>query len=109
VLTDIEKTCDWVVMLDGGAVLRSGPLTELSVSEEVALEVLGEQTPVVEALEARGAMVSIDDRTIGVRHPNTDPFDLVRDVLAETGSGLRRMGPRRTTLEDVFLEGSDDE
>jgi ABC-2 type transport system ATP-binding protein len=109
VLTDIEQTCDWVVMLDGGRVLRSSPLTELSVAEEVAVEVLGEPEPVVEALRSRGAVVTLDDRTIGVRHDERDPFDLVRDVLADTGSGLRRMGPRRTTLEDVFLAEADDE
>ena len=61
------------------------------------------------ALRARGAAVALDDRIIGVRHDSADPFDLVRDVLADTGSGLRRMGPRRTTLEDVFLAEADDE
>ena len=109
VLTDIEATCDWVVMLDGGKVLRSGPLTELSVAEEVAVEVLDDPAPVIAELEARGATVSVDDGTIGVRHDSDDPFDLVRDVLAQTGAGLRRMGPRRTTLEDVFLAEADDE
>ena len=109
VLTDIEQTCDWVIMLDGGRVLRSGPLTELSIAEEVAVEVLGEPEPVVDALRSRGAVVTVDDRVIGVRHDEQDPFDLVRDVLADTGSGLRRMGPRRTTLEDVFLAEADDE
>ncbi len=108
VLTDIEQTCDWVVMLDGGRVLRSGPLTDLSITEEVALEVLDGREAVVEMLRSRGATVSVDDRTIGVRHEQVDPFDLVRDVLADTGAGVRRMGPRRTTLEDVFLAGSDD-
>lgn len=109
VLTDIEKTCDWVVMLDGGKVLRSSPLAELSIAEEVALEVLDDPAPVVAALESRGATVTLDDRTIGVRLDSGDPFDLVRDVVAETGAGLRRMGPRRTTLEDVFLgEAPDD-
>jgi len=109
VLTDIEATCDWVVMLDGGKVLRSGPLTELSVAEEVAVEVLDDPAPVAAALEARGATVTVDDTTLGVRHDTADPFDLVRDVLAGTGAGLRRMGPRRTTLEDVFLAEADDE
>jgi len=35
-----------------------------------------------------------------------DPFDLVRDALASSGTVLRRLGPRRTTLEDVFLQGA---
>ena len=109
VLTDIEQTCDWVVMLDGGSVLRSGPLTELSIAEQVSLEVLGDPAPVARMLEQRGAVVALADRTIQVRHDTADPFDLVLDVLADTGTGLRRMAPHRTTLEDVFLEGSSEE
>jgi ABC-2 type transport system ATP-binding protein len=109
VLTDIERTCDWVVMLDGGRVLRSGPLTELAEANEVALEVLGDPGPVVAELTARGATATLDDHTIHVRHPRADPFDLVRDVLADVGAGLRRMGPRRITLEDVFLAEADDD
>ena len=30
-------------------------------------------------------------------------FDLLRDVLADSGAGLRRLLPRRTSLEDVYL------
>ena len=37
VLTDIEKTCEWVVMLDGGRVLRSGPLSGLTDSATVGV------------------------------------------------------------------------
>ena len=33
---------------------------------------------------------------------------LVRDALADTATAVRRLGPRRTTLEDVFLKGAAD-
>ena len=36
----------------------------------------------------------------------TDPdhvFDALRDAVARNGAGIRRLQPRRTTLEDVFL------
>jgi hypothetical protein len=35
-----------------------------------------------------------------------DAFRLVRDALADSGAGMRSLGPKATTLEDVFLEGS---
>jgi ABC-2 type transport system ATP-binding protein len=106
VLTDIERTCRWVVMLDGGRVLRSGPLTEISATGEVAVEVLGDPAPLAAALAAAGAGVEIDGPVVTVRAAPGDPFDLVRDALAATGTVLRRLGPRRTTLEDVFLRGA---
>lgn len=108
VLTDIERTCDWVVMLDGGKLLRNGPLTALSAPEVVSVEVIGDPVPVTEALERAGADVELDDGRILVRSESTDAFVLVRDALATTGSSVRRLGARRTTLEDVYLkEGHD--
>jgi ABC-2 type transport system ATP-binding protein len=108
VLTDIERTCRWVVMLDGGRVLRSGPLTEISATDEVAVEVLDDPAPLAAALAAAGAGIEVKGNLIIVRGGSGDPFDMVRDALAETGTALRRLGPRRTTLEDVFLQGAGD-
>jgi len=105
-LTDIERTCTWVVMLDGGRVLRSGPLTEISATGEVAVEVLDDPAPLAAALAAAGAIVETAGNVLTVRGGPGDPFDLVRDALAATNTALRRLGPRRTTLEDVFLQGA---
>jgi hypothetical protein len=33
-------------------------------------------------------------------------YDVVRDVLADTGVGLRRLQKRRASLEEVYLEAS---
>jgi len=32
--------------------------------------------------------------------------DAVRDAVADLGVGLRRLGPERQTLEDVYMEAS---
>ncbi|NIT94349.1 MAG: ABC transporter ATP-binding protein, partial [Actinobacteria bacterium] len=50
VLTDIERTCDWVVMLDGGSVLREGPLTSLLGTDTVEIELFDRHDEVVAAL-----------------------------------------------------------
>jgi ABC-2 type transport system ATP-binding protein len=107
VLTDIERTCEWVVMLDGGRVLRSGPLTDLSVAEEVELEVLDDPGRVATALRTAGADVTVEGTQLSISHPAGDPFEVVRDVLADLGEGVRRLGARRTTLEDIFLGGNE--
>jgi ABC-2 type transport system ATP-binding protein len=103
VLTDIERTCDWVVMLDGGRVLRQGPLEGLTDQDIIELEVLGDAALVAEELRRRGADVDVTRSELLVRFGAGDPFDLVRDVLAETQTGMRRFGAKRTTLEDIFL------
>ena len=103
VLTDIERTCDWVVMLDGGRVLRSGPMSDLSTTDEVEVEVIGDPAGFLAALRATPADVVESGPTLVVRVADGDPFLVVRDALASSGTGIRRLHPRRTTLEDIFL------
>jgi ABC-2 type transport system ATP-binding protein len=103
VLTEIESTCDWVVMLDGGRVLRSGPLTELAATGEIAVEVRGDPAPVLAAIAAKGFAPQLQDGVIVVGGDAGDPYRAISEALAETGVALRRLGPRRTTLEDIYM------
>jgi len=105
VLTDIESTCEWVVMLDGGKVLRSGPLTELSTPDVAELDVIGDPEAVAAAARAAGAAVEIAETTLTISAPDGDPFSIARDAVVAAGAAFRRLGAKRTTLEDVFLEG----
>ena len=102
VLTDIETTCDWVVMLDGGRVLRSGPLTGITGSDTVDVELLGDGHDVIAALQKRGAEVEVRGAVLRVRSKD-DAFDLIRDALAEAGAGMKRLSQSETSLEDIFL------
>jgi len=103
VLGDIERTCDWVVMLNEGRLLRNEPLATIRASSAVQVVLLDEPGPAVEALRARGARVAVNDRTLEVQLDGGDPFVAIRDVLAETGVVLRSLGSKQTTLEDVYL------
>lgn len=104
VLTDIEQTCDWVVMLDGGKVLRDGPISGLTETGVAEVEVIGDPAPVHAWLVANGGSVERQGQTLLVSLDGGDPFTAVRDALAETGTGMRRLGARSTTLEDIFLD-----
>ncbi len=107
VLTDIEYTCDWVVMLDGGKVLRSGPLTELSTPDVAELEVIGDAQAVARIARSLGAEVTVDDDSLTLTVPDGDPFTIARDAVVDAGAAFRRLGVKRTTLEDVFMAGGD--
>ncbi len=102
VLTDIESTCDWVVMLDGGRVLRTGPLSGITGSDTVDVELFGTHDVVIEHLQSRGATVEVRGKVLRISSEE-DSFDMIRDVLAETGVGMRRLSQSARTLEDVFL------
>lgn len=105
VLSDIEKTCDWVIMLDGGRVLRNGPISGLSDTGVAEVEVTAHADAVSDALIRRGAMIDRSGDVIRVLSTNggVDAYDLIRDTLVAVGSGIRHLGIRSTTLEDIFL------
>jgi ABC-2 type transport system ATP-binding protein len=108
VLSDIERTCDWVVMLDGGKLLRNGPIDRFVSSNTLELEVLGDATAVAESLRARGADVDAQSTSLLVTSTNDSDVDvLIRDALADTHTGMRRLIAKRASLEDLFLEGDE--
>jgi len=104
VLSDIESTCDWIVMLDEGRMTRNGSLENMTDAETVEVEVL-ERPDLAEAvLREKGAQVIRHGMRLVVTVSDVDPYELVLGVLSETQSGIRVLRPTVTTLEDVYLE-----
>lgn len=102
VLTDIEQTCDWVVMLDGGALVRSGPLQGLEKTATVLIEVLERPEVVAAELQSHGLEATVDGLRIVVG-PGPDLERVVLETASRTGSGLVRMTRGSSSLEDMFL------
>ena len=105
-LEEVERVCDSVVILTNGVVGYSGSLQEMSsVSAGVRVELDSDPQPLAAALAARGADTAIDGNTLTLTGVDA-AADLIRDLVADLGLGLRRIEPRRTSLEDVFIEAS---
>jgi ABC-2 type transport system ATP-binding protein len=103
VLTDIEETCSWVVMLDAGDLLRSGPLETFEKHGTVQVELLSEAGLVAERLTRRGFSVTLQHRRMTVG-PGDETIE--RAVIEETAAvdaGLVRMVRGSASLEDLFL------
>lgn len=103
VLKDIESTCDWIVMLEGGRMIRNSSLEALTAGETVQVEVLRDPEAVGAVLRERGAAVQRRGHHLDVTSGDGDPYDLITRVLAETGSGMRLLRPSVRTLEDQYL------
>lgn len=107
VLTDIEETCDWVVMLDAGDLLRSGPLEGFEQGGTVLVEVLERADEVAERLVAGGFNANTDGARIMVGPGDESLEGAIVEAVVATGSGLVRMTRGSASLEDLFLgEGS---
>lgn len=106
VLTDIEQTCSWVVMLDGGRLLRSGPLGKLDQRSTVLVEVVDHAEAVASRLNAEGIEAQPDRRRIVVGPGDSELEKRIVAAVAAESAGLVRMSRSSASLEDLFLEGS---
>lgn len=103
-LGELERTCDHVVVIDGGKLLRSSSTTDFTqTTTTLAIEVTDtDEHPdgtraVRDALHARGVSVEDGSGLPGAYHvllltaQGEQTYDLVRDVIADLGLGLVRM------------------
>src|SRR5690554_6280577 len=106
VLTDIERTCDWVVMLDAGALVRSGPLESGGDLQTVTVEVLGDAPSLAEALERRGFDTTTSGNRLLVSGADGVAEEAIVAEAARLQTGLVRMIRGSTSLEQEFLSRS---
>lgn len=103
VLSDIESTCDWIVMIEGGRMIHNRSLESLTSGETVQVEVLDGAEAFEALLRERGASVRRRGHILEVTTSDGNPYDLVNHALAETGGGLRLLKASVRTLEDAYL------
>ncbi len=115
-LGELERTCDHVVVIDGGKLLRSSSTTDFTQSTTtLAIEVTdSDEHPdgtaaLRAALHTHGVTTHDDGGGLpGAGHifllDATDEatYDLVRDTVADLGLGLVRMEQRRHHIAEVF-------
>jgi ABC-2 type transport system ATP-binding protein len=104
-LPDVEETCDYVVVLDKGAVAAEGPIETLKGhgGRVFELRVKGEATVFRAALAAHGveaAEASNDVMRLFV--PETWTAQTLFQLAAQHGLQVRHLRPGVPTLEDVF-------
>jgi ABC-2 type transport system ATP-binding protein len=106
-LEEVERICDRAVILAGGEVAVAGSLDELrGVGSGAVVELDDHVEAVLGWLTARGLDVERQGSRLEVTSsaiPEDVLFDELRDALATTGAGIRRLLPRRASLEDVYL------
>ncbi|MCL4240903.1 MAG: ABC transporter ATP-binding protein [Dehalococcoidia bacterium] len=103
-LGEIERVCEYLVVIDGGHLLRQGPLGDFTAAMGVlAVEVEGDASVLAANLRERGLRVEVEGRMVLVALEGDErAFDLIRDSCADLGFGLVRLERRRQNLEDLF-------
>ncbi len=105
-LGEIERVCDWLVVIDGGRLVRSGAVAEFTAGlGSLEVEVEGDAARLAEALTARGFEARGEGALAHVALNGAEPYDAIRDCIVDLGLGLVRLEQRRQSLEDIFRTG----
>ena len=101
-MSDVERTCDRIIVLHGGHVAESGEVGQFTrETETVFIEVDTNRDELVKTLERRG--VAVTPEGSGLTIQGTEKiYDEVRDAVVEANAALRRMTPQRRALTELF-------
>ena len=110
ILSDVERVCDEVAILDKGRLVTQGSVEELKTqyggSSRYALDVTADTARLRTTLGAEPWVGRLVDTASGVELTVND-LDLARRrvpaIVAGLGVGLVRFEPIETSLEDVFV------
>jgi ABC-2 type transport system ATP-binding protein len=110
ILDDVERVCDYVVVLDGGHVVASQPLhVPDDETADLHVRVDGDPGPFLKRLEELG----LASRPAGIEYTSDEfivarngdgTLDAIRDAAAITGSPLRLLRPARRSLEELYVD-----
>lgn len=105
-LGELERTADYIVVIDGGRLLRASSTEDLThTTGNVLVEVLGppgSDRAVGQRLVDRGVRAWPVGERIEVRVEDPATLDLIRDVVVDLDLGLVRIHEVHHTLEEVF-------
>jgi ABC-2 type transport system ATP-binding protein len=113
ILEDIERVCDYVVIVNGGKLILSQPIGKdigAAASTDLLVRVDGDPAAYIARLAQDGlkAGPSRDEEArafgeIAVVFDGDRTYDLVRDAAVELGMAMRSLRTRERSLEDLYL------
>jgi ABC-2 type transport system ATP-binding protein len=113
ILEDIERVCDYVIIINGGKLVLSRPIGKTAVdSHEIVVRFSGDARQFIDRLATYGVhevrlatkgLITPFPELI-VRHGNDAVYDAIRDTADDLKAPLRSLRSRAHSLEEVYLE-----
>ena len=102
-MSDVERTCDRIIVLDGGRVTEEGAVSRFTQeTQTLYIEVDDHRDELVVALAKRGIQATVEGSSVAMEQKSEEQYDAIRDAVVEADARLRRLGPRRHGLTDIF-------
>lgn len=102
---DVERTCDRLIVLEGGRAVREGSVSGFTQeTQSILIDVDDNRPQLIAALARRGVASSTEGGSIVVEQAGDDIYDAIRDAVVESEARLRRLAPVRHRLTDIFRD-----
>jgi ABC-2 type transport system ATP-binding protein len=104
-LTEIERVCEYLVVIEDGRLIRSDSLSTFTGRTEVlSVELDGPADALAAYLRQRGYDAQAGTRTLEIDLADDGAYDAIRDGAASLELGLIRVEQGRRHLEDLFRD-----
>ena len=105
-LSEVERLCDRVAILDRGALVREGTVEELTRGDSsIRLSTIPALDDVTQAVLAKmGLRLRPVEDGFELSLQRSEDIDRVVDLLRERNISIRALVPKRFSLEEVFLK-----
>ena len=111
ILEDIERVCDYVVIINGGQLALAQPIGGTPAEgAQLSIQIDGNAEQFIQRLNALGIDdARLRDRMMGlpeivIRSPSDEAYDAVRDTAVELDVALVSMTGKTRSLEDLYLQ-----
>ena len=102
---EVERTCDSIIVLDGGRVTHQESVSGFTTSTNVlAIDVDARHDELIAALASRGIDAEREGNSVLVGHEDGQHLSAIQDALIEAEAPLRRMAFRRRMLTEIFRD-----
>lgn len=103
-LSDVERICDRVAIINKGQLVAQGRLTDLLAGGRVEVTAEAVSDAVSASLRHENRIVSHKDGRLILDAPDSDDLNGMIDALRNGGAQVVSVIPRRKRLEDLFIE-----
>jgi len=104
---DVERTCDRIIVLEDGRVVQQGEVSGFTEElETIFVEVEENRQALLERLQALGLSPVEEDSAVMIPEASDETYDLLTQALIDVQAPLRRLGPRRHHLSEIWEDNA---
>ncbi len=102
-LSEVERISDRVAIMDHGTIVKEGSIDDLTRTEHIYEIRVTTVSP--EVLASLGSsLVHADGSMLEIRSNSSEDLNRTMDLLRAAGGVIESMSPKKTSLEDVFVD-----